>query len=495
MPKPIERIGDVVVQYNHLGFGLTPEVDAWLHARAEEDKLIGTMTQVEGRVPEILIDELSFWHGVANTMRPHAEERDPAYVASDDERSRELEARRLDKITSSTVNGYVISSIMDDTPSFKGTELVDITLAKIAANIEFLKTGDRKSFWPAHRQYAQEQIGCYFEARNYETLLFTARTLSETNIEDNGAEKLNEALASLGVLYADHELGGRAIALLSILDSNEHIDRLLSSVVSMMQKFKEEYGDEFYQGDFKYAMSILQGDTLERFKGLLEPASIPLLPNSKRIDVTKGVGKRLLEEWDESRPAVAVTSLGAKIELPFTDYRCRLITDIGEETESAMYDKRLAVDFTELDHDLQRRVLERLPGEFSDVRHTRELERLVLGFGFSLKTMDISRGDWRLMPNLHRPDITEEEYISGVVEEIEEAGEDWLITYYGGSRMNRECFNFDDVHAVAPKDANAFWFSGIPRQVLLPDNIRIGKYDVVLTPISFYRVLKVEHTM
>jgi hypothetical protein len=159
-----------------------------------------------------------------------------------------------------------------------------------------------------------------------------------------------------------------------------------------------------------------------------------------------------------------------------------------------MYDRRFAVDFEDLDQTLQDRIADKISGKIPDSMTDEELERIVFGFGFTLKTMDISSGDWKIM--LDQNNIQDDEYVSGDIDEIESVGEGWLVTDYSGSYMQMEGFNLKDVQASAPSGANAFWFTGIPRQVHLPEAMwpshtkRDGNYGVVVTPVAFYKVEK-----
>lgn len=494
-PIPVERIGDVASHYYHLGSSDAPEVEAWLHAKMEVDKTLDSIERQNGEIPDLYIDTLSFWQDVVTIMKPVAELCNPDYVAHDDDWHAEHLAERKAEIVSKGPDGAVVAGILEGCRSFGVAELVDIAIADIAAKVEFLKTGDRKKLWPNHSSYARDQIGNWNEAQDHEILLCVARTYEFVYPDEHLAEGLNEALASLGVLYANNDLSGRAIALLSVLDSDEHIGTMLDAVVDMMKRGKEENGDEYYQRDYSYAVHMLRPDTLELFKARLLATSIPLIPGSKRIlqEIRSG-SEWLTEIWDEDALVEAVTSHRTKVTLPFTEYRSRLIMDRGEDTESVMYDRRYSVDFEDLDQTLQARIADKISGRTPDLKTDEELERIVFGFGFTLETMDISSGDWKIM--LDHNHIQDDEYVSGDINEIESIEEGWLVTDYSGSYLQMEGFNLQDVQVSAPRGANAFWFSGNPRQVNLPNAMwpehtkRGDSYGVVVTPVTFYKINK-----
>lgn len=492
MPLPVERIGDVAAHFQHLGNFGTPEFDTWLHAKIEGDGIISRLEDRDKPIPERILDTLSFWHDVALIMRPLAEAYDSRYTDRDDETYGKFRPAQLGKIATNAPNGTRVQEIVEGGRNFTNQELVDIGIANLASTYQFLSTGDRKSFWPTNFSYAQEQIGDWEEAQDYEALIVVARHIDGDDPKATSAQAVNEGLAKLGTLYAENGLLGRAIGVLSVLDSQDQASVLLDSVVNRMLVEKDKFGDESYQRDFQYAGSMLQGNTLAKFKELLVPSSIPPIPGAKRSFERVGNSEWMIEEWDEDAPIEAATSRRDKVTLPFTDYRSRAVMNRGGEAENAMYDRRYSVDFYELEPEIQARVLDRISGNFPETPSQVDLEKIVFGFGYCLKTMDVSIGEWKLMNMLDPTAIVEDKNDSGDIREIEHVQDGWLATDYSGSYLQMEGFSLTDIQAIAPPNANTFWFSGIPRQVILPDSITPaeGTHGVVLTPISFYEAKK-----
>lgn len=499
MPLPIERIDDVLAHWTHADDGGTPEFGAWIHALVLRDRVVEAIGRADQLRPGDT-DQIAFWTDIELITQEAAEQQRPVYV----KRDRQLGAYReetLGEVVASVAGAEILPSYMSGERNFSDEELIGIVEAHFAAEEAFLTSGDaRKSYW-TESIVGQERVGSWEQANDLEVLTIVARHLDKGLEEPQYAKRINAVTKRLGILYATHGYMGRAIGLLSSMDDVEEIQPLLDVIVDRMESDRAEYGEEYYQSNFHYAGVMLRGrDTLAAFRERLLPAPVPRIEDANSRVMTVGNAEMRIEEWVDDEPIQAHTSNGETIELPFLSFRQRATLGLGTELEHAMHEPQYNVDFKALDADLRKRVFRRVvevnnPSMYVSVDTDREpLEKLVLGFGYTLMSFDVSEGEWKLLPTLDPNHIDEDKAgRNSVIRSAEEVGEvDWLITRYSGWYMYMEGFDHNDILRVAPEGANAFWIAGNPRIVDMPERLvaDIGKTKVVLTPVKFYRTEK-----
>jgi|GEM_PF-4299748 len=500
MPLPIERVGDVQAHYFHPEWNGTPELETWLHAEMQKDRFIET-AESRSAVDDQILSGIAFWSDVAKVIYPYAAAESPTYIENDHRNGSNYRQQRIDRVIEAVAGAEWLSSLVERR-NFINEELIGITEAHFAAVEAYLTTGNpRKSFWSEHVAYAQTQVGDWDQAKDLETLLFAANHLDSEADGTEYGKRINIVAKNLGILHATHGNLGRAIGLLSILDEPDERMPLLHSVVDAMLLEKEKYGDAQYQSLYDYAQTMLRGkeDTMALFTELLLPQDLP--PTEGAVvrvrDLGSGITSRS-ETWAETRSISAVAK-STKIQLPFTGFLKRGRITYPSGRGSTFNEHQYNVDYDDLDPELRKDVMIKL-AELKSLEKGAEqeidsepLERIGFGFGFTLRTQDVSSGEWKILPQLDPELLLDDQHNAGELDQIEEVGEaDWLVTKYDGSYLQMEVSSHRDIAAIAPEGANAFWIAGNPRIVNMPGGL--GQVDlerVVVTPITFYRTIKV----
>jgi len=499
-PLPIERVGDVQSHYNRADDDGKPGLNAWLHAEIEKDRFIETIDE-QGVIKPGDVEGIAFWQDITRIMKPIAIIESPRYVSHDD-RMASYRQERIDRVMTNIKGSEVIAQVLEESRNFTDEELIGITEAHFAAVEMFLTTGDRRrSFWPEQMTFALDQVGDWDQAKDLDTLAVVAHELDRRKEQPEYLKRVNIVARNIGLLHAAHGNIGRAIGLLAAMEDVDLARPLIDSIAEKMLSDKEKYGEEYYQRDYRYAQIMLRGrETLATFSELLQPATVPVIEGARRWFETFGTTSIMFETWIDEDTITAVTSQGTSVELPYTCFNIRGVHNRGTKLEHAMSETEKGVKYAALDDELRTLIDSKLDelnnpavNQLIDTRIDQEpLERLVFGFGFTLKTMDVSEGEWKLMPGFDPKRIIEDEYDNGDVKDIEEVeGPGWLITEYEGSYLNMEGFTQKDILRIAPNEANTFWLAGNPRIVTSSEHSHNeeGK-QVVITPIRFYKVSK-----
>lgn len=484
--SPIEWIGDVASHWEHNGSRQSAEFDTWIHGLVKRDDVIRDITE-RGSVKPGDIETIAFWHDISLIMAEGACLSNPSYVKSDQELRHPWYEEETRATAQSIPDADRITLIFSDERTYSDEEIFGITEAHFGATITYLKSGNRRDFWPANINQAQEQIGDWDEARDLESMLALAVSLDNANGNEMYQKRITAIVVELGCLYAEHGHNGRAIGLLSTLTSSQGAERLLNAVCDRLELDREKYGEEYYQRDYSYAAELLQGENRELLKQRLQPGKTPLIPGAIRFLKAYGRdGNYIMSElFSEDEPITAVLNFGDQIELPFVNNRRRALLNFRTEREEALYEMQYSVDFGSLPVEAQSRVRQfkdQTKGQKPPIT-TVAPQLLVFDIGYKVKTMDISKGEWKIMDIGSPHAVTDPKYFNNIVDDLEEIGRDWMVVDSEGTYMHFQGYSAQDVQRTAPAAANTFWFSARPREVWQGDD----KLNCVIVPIVFYK--------
>ncbi len=499
---PIDMIGDVTAHWTHAGIHNDREFEAWVTFVAERGKNISSIVASEKVLPS-QVDDLAFISDALRIMRPVAIQQMPQYVKRDDEFGWAHEYEKIEnEVVPHIKRGSAIKSVVEG-DNFSDVELIEIVEAAYASRARYLATGDKQSFWENERHYAHERIGHWDEAQLLEHMITVGQYIDETQGMNEYEKRINVVISNMAQLYADHGLVGRSIAMFSILTDLEEARSTLTVLSDRMRENRQQYGDEYYQQDYAYAIDCLRGDDelTNLFVSTLQNATIPLIEGAMRRSIRSyGQHEAIIEYYENARDIKGFVEGGEPVPMPYRDFKERVIQRLGEYDEDVSYGLQAEVEFDDLTSEAQLAIERHHNGrkEIDETDKLKEIGRLIFGLGYSLFVNPINDKEHYIHPI--SSDVEEPRAASSDVKalDVELLEETWLVTEYDGGYTRAQGYLLRDIMRIAPEDANAFWFAGNQRQVLAPNDQHItakpSNHDsdgytsrYVITPICFYK--------